>query len=210
MGRVILGLGLLVVVLVTFFVIRGRGGEPRLRLSRTILVAPVVWAALFGILRLGSLVTQRDLPAPVFVSPLGAYAIAAGLGVAALLLFLRARWWLIQLLLGWGAIVVGSMAVNYHASFGDSEIRIRPSLSPSERCYRYDQVQAVMYVTHKITRRGLVLGPRYVVDFASGGRWTSQDGLRDYVYPFGDMKDVEVIAHRSDRMLQQVLTVPER
>jgi hypothetical protein len=207
---VILGLGLLSAVLVTFLAILGRGGEPRLGLVKSLLLAPVVWATLFGVFRLGSFVTQRDLPAPLFVTPMGAHAIAAGLGAAATLLFLWARWWPIQLLSGWAAIVVGSMAVNYHASFGDSEIRIRPSLSPSERCYRYDQVQAVMYVTHKVTRHGLVLGPRYVIDFSDGGRWTSQDGLRDYVYPFGDMQSVVEVAHRSDRMLQQVLTVPER
>lgn len=203
----ILGPGLLLALLLPAFLLVSARAEPRARLLFALIATPFVWAGLFGILRLLAFLTQRDLPAPSFTNPIAWHAGSAAALAVAVLLRLRARLKGLQALLAMAGVIAAALALNYHASVGEEAFRIRPLLGFTEQVHRYDQVRSVRFVTH--TRKGgaLVHLPRFVVEFADGGRWTSRDGLPPYLPPFFDMEAMELLAKRSNRPIQNVLTV---
>jgi hypothetical protein len=209
-GRVILALGALTGLALLLVLVLRPGKAARLRLGNALLLVPVAFGALFGLLWLGAFLTQRALPEPLFAAPLGSLAWAAGAGAVAFFLFARARARLLQVVLVEACVAIGALAVNYHASFGETVIRIRPLLACSERSYRYDQVRSVKFVTHAVTRSGPVPRPRFVVEFQDGTRWCTHDGFRDFVNPYYDMTAIELVAQRSNCLVQNVLTIPER
>ncbi len=202
----ILAPGLVFAVTLTaarLLVTREKRARPRIVLGGTLLA----FGLLIGTTRLLAFLTQRSLPDATFVNPPVWEVVSTGALAVAFGLFLHNRWKGLQLVLGASGIVLASVALNYHASFGKDAIRIRPLLGFEETRYPYNAVRTVKYVTHMRWGQKLVRWPRFVITFADGSRWSSRDGLPAVSVPVFQAPIFQDVASRSNRVLENVLTI---
>src|SRR5581483_6376640 len=147
--------------------------------------------------------TQRDLPAPCFTTPLPFYAGAAAPLALAVAASLAGKLNRLSLLLAVGSLFVSCCALNYHACFTEDGILLRRSIDFTERRYAYAQVKKLRFVQDWRFVAWEFHRPHFMIELDDGTRWSSDDGFRRTDTHL-EIETMMKVGYSANVMLQQV------